>query len=86
MPRISRFYGIVIAMYFTDHQPPHFHASYGEYSASIDIETGNARTGFLPPRQMRLVKRWATLHRDDLRANWNRARNGKQLAPVAPLP
>jgi len=86
VPRISRFYGIVIAMYFTDHQPPHFHASYGEYAASFDIETGEVRTGFLPSRQMRLVKRWANLHRDDLRTNWHRARNRQQLAPIPPLP
>jgi hypothetical protein len=86
VPGISRFYGIVIAMYFTDHQPPHFHASYGEYSASLAIETGEVRTGVLPPRQMRLVKRWAALHQNDLRANWQRARLGRQLAPIAPLP
>jgi hypothetical protein len=86
VPQISRFHGIVIAMYFTDHQPPHFHASYGEYAASIDIDTGNVRTGSLPSRQMRLVKRWAALHQDDLSANWHRARTGKQLTPIAPLP
>ena len=70
VPRISAFYGIVIAMYYRDHHPPHFHAIYGEYEAQIAIETFEPLAGELPPRAIRLVKEWAAIHRADLEANW----------------
>jgi len=85
VPRISYFQGIVITMYFNDHGPPHFHAEYGEYAASIVIETLVVREGSLPPRQLRLVTTWAALHRDELHANWERARAEKPLTAIAPL-
>ncbi len=56
MPRISYFYGIVIAMYSSDHPPPHFHARYGEYETKIDIRTGEPMAGDLPTRALRLVR------------------------------
>jgi hypothetical protein len=86
MPRISSFYGIVIRMFFDDHQPPHFHVSYAEHAAVVTIDTLAIVRGFLPPRQARLVRQWATLHRAELLANWERARSDRQLAPIAPLP
>ena len=63
MPEISRFYGIVIKMYFADHAPPHFHAEYAEYEARIAIGSLAVLSGNLPPRAMGLVAEWTTLHR-----------------------
>ena len=73
MPEISRFYGIVIKMYFGDHAPPHFHAEYAEDSAVISIETLAVIGGRLPPRALGLVAEWTALHQDDLRQAWRRA-------------
>ncbi len=55
-PPISAFYGVVIAMYFSDHPPPHFHARYAEYEATVDIATGTLLSGALPPRAQRMVQ------------------------------
>ncbi|MFP5488229.1 MAG: DUF4160 domain-containing protein [Acidimicrobiia bacterium] len=63
MPRISVFYGIIIAMYFDDH-PAHFHAKYGEHEAQVAIATGEVLRGELPRRARALVEEWAELHRD----------------------
>lgn len=84
MPEISRFFGIVIAMYYTEHGLAHFHAEYGGERASVDIETGTIR-GELPPRGQRLVLEWAALHRQELLENWERARQGLPLSRIAPL-
>jgi len=62
MPEISRFYGIVIKMYFDDHNPPHFHAEYGEHEALIEINTLALIAGNLPARAMGLVTEWATIN------------------------
>ncbi len=62
MPEISRFFGIVIKMFFDDHNPPHFHAFYGEDEVLIDIRAISAFAGKLPPRALGLVVEWATLH------------------------
>jgi len=86
MPRLSSFYGIVITMYFDDHSPPHFHAEYAEHEAQIDMATLDISNGHLPSRQMKLVRRWAELHRDELLANWKRARADEPLTSIAPLP
>ncbi len=85
MPEISRFFGIVIRMYYNDHQPPHFHAHYGEHQAEINIETFEILNGKLPQRVLGLALEWAALHRDELRADWERARNEQTLEPIAPL-
>ena len=88
MPRISAFYGIVIAMYHDEMNHPgraHFHARYGDDEASIDIETLAVIAGELAPRARRLVVEWAQLHRAELRANWDRARRHEHLRPIEPL-
>jgi hypothetical protein len=84
MPVISRFLGIAIAMLYRDHNPPHFHAVYGEHEITVAIEDGTV-TGRLPRRAQALVLEWLSLHRDDLRANWERARAGEPLLPIPPL-
>jgi hypothetical protein len=66
MPEISRFYGIVIRMYFDDHHPPHFHAFYAEYEALIEIATLSIWQGTLPKRALALVQEWAKLHQQQL--------------------
>ena len=68
MPEISRFYGIVIKMYFADHAPPHFHAEYAEHEARIAIGSLAVLSGNLPPRAMGLVAEWTTLHQNELQA------------------
>ncbi len=86
MSSISRFYGIVVNMYSNDHPPPHFHARYGEYEAKIDIVTGELQAGDLPVRALRLIREWAELHPDELRADWELAQARKELAKIDPLP
>jgi hypothetical protein len=85
MPEISRFFGIIIKMFFDDHNPPHFHAEYGGDLALIDIRTLSVFSGRLPPRVTGLVIEWATLHQQELLANWDRARAREELQKIAPL-
>ena len=85
MPRLSQFYGISIYMYYRDHPPPHFHAIYGEHEAIVDIETASVIDGQLPRRAEALVTEWATLHRDELRRDWELARVGQPLTLIPPL-
>ena len=85
MPRVSQFFGIVIAMYYADHAPPHFHARYGEHEALIAIDTLDVIDGSLPRRALALVLEWAAQHGAELRGDWDRARRGLPLAPIDPL-
>lgn len=70
MPEISRFFGIVIQMYFNEHNPPHFHVRYNDHRAQIEIENFVVIDGYLPPRALKLVNEWANLHKEELRKNW----------------
>jgi hypothetical protein len=85
VPEISRFFGIVIKMFFDDHNPPHFHAEYAKSLALIDIRTLAVFSGLLRPRAMGLVIEWATLHQQELLTDWERARAQQKLRPIAPL-
>ncbi|MBK9215536.1 MAG: DUF4160 domain-containing protein [Chloracidobacterium sp.] len=85
MPLISRFFGILIYMYFDDHAPPHFHAEYGEYEELIEIMTLNVYRGQLPRRVHNMVLEWADLHRQELMENWLAARKNQELKGIAPL-
>ena len=85
VPRISSFYGIVIAMYYDEHGRPHFHAHYAEHKASIAIDTLEVLGGSLPRRALAFVREWAEQHRDELDANWERARDEEPLEPIEPL-
>ena len=85
MPEISRFYGIVIRLYFADHNPPHFHAEYSGHEARIDISTLAVISGRLPGRALGLVAEWATLHQDELLDLWNRAASLEPLHKIEPL-
>ena len=85
VPEISRFFGIVIRMFYNDHAPPHFHAEYGEQEALIEIDTLAVYQGELSRRVLAFVLEWAALHRDELRIDWELARTRQPLVPVAPL-
>lgn len=85
MPEISRFLGIIIAMYYNDHVPSHFHAKYGDLEAAIVIETGEVLEGRLPPRVLGLVQEWREYHKGDLNEDWVLARERKALKPINPL-
>jgi hypothetical protein len=85
MPEISRFLGIIITMYYSEHPPPHFHVRYGEHKAVIAIEPPAILRGSLPPRVHGLVIEWAAMHRDDLLANWQAAKLEVPLQPIEPL-
>ena len=86
MPEVSRFYGIVIRMYFADHSPPHFHAEYAEHEALIAIGDLSIIGGDLPVRALGLVREWALLHQAELGTLWNKARQSERLTRIEPLP
>jgi hypothetical protein len=73
-------------MYYREHGVPHFHARYGEHKASISIDPLEIVGGFLPMQALRLVRRWATLHRRELLVNWDRAQRREALESIEPLP
>ncbi len=86
MPEISRFFGIIIAMFAKDHVPPHFHAKYGKFKATFDINTGELLDGNLPRRAIRLVQDWAELHKEELIENWVESqKNNPDIKPIEPL-
>lgn len=85
MPEISRFFGMVIAMYFNDHDPPHFHVRYGLQRAIIAIDTGAVLASRLGPRALGLIAEWRGLHRETLLENWRRAREHEVLTAIPPL-
>ena len=84
MPEISRFLGIVIAMYYRDHAPPHFHALYGDHEVTIEIATGLVNGDF-PKRALAHVQEWRNLHKDELAQTWTLARASKPLPKIEPL-
>jgi hypothetical protein len=85
MPRVSSFFGIIIFMYPREHDPPHFHARYGEFEVVVAIDPIRTLEGYIPARQAALVSKWTTLHRDELVHNWERLRGGLGPARIPPL-
>jgi hypothetical protein len=85
MPEISRFFGIVIFMYFNDHAPPHFHARYGSDRAIVAIESLRVLRSTLQPRALGLVMEWAALHKTELLEDWELARAQAPLKSIEPL-
>ena len=86
MPELSRFYGIAIKMFYNDHNPPHFHAEYGNQQMVVDANTLAVIGGRLPPRALGLVMEWAAQHQAELQHAWQQARNMQQLDRIDPLP
>jgi hypothetical protein len=84
MPEISRFLGIIIYMVYNDHNPSHFHAKYGDYKISVEIESGIIE-GKFPKRALNAVMEWYELHKEELLENWNLAVIHNELKKIAPL-
>jgi len=85
VPEISRFFGIIITMYYGDHQPPHFHVRYGDSKAQVTIETISILNGNLPPRVFGLVAEWALGHQNELREDWKLVQNDTPPNKIDPL-
>jgi hypothetical protein len=85
MPEISRFYGIVVKMFYNDHAPPHFHAEYGGNVMLVAIETLGVIAGKLPPRATGMVLEWASEHQEELLETWGLARQMEPLGKIDPL-
>ena len=85
MPEISRFFGIVVSIYYKEHAPPHFHAKYGGQRAAFSITDLRLIEGSLPQRATSLVLEWAFQHRDELLKDWARAEHRENLKEIAPL-
>jgi len=85
MPEVSRFFGIVIKMFFSDHAPPHFHAYYQNYSATFSIKTGKKLKGSFPKTQETFITAWALLRKEALLKNWNSVTDGMNPNKIDPL-
>jgi hypothetical protein len=85
MPELSRFYGIIVRMFYDDHPPPHFHVVYGGEQAQISINTLEVIEGSIKRRALVLVMEWATLHRDELRRAWDLASQNQEPGKITPL-
>lgn len=85
MPVISTFFGIVIRMYYKEHDPAHFHAEYQGQQGKFDM-TGNLIVGNIHSRTaLRLIREWAHMHGRELEANWENMRAGRPLERIPPL-
>ena len=84
MPEISRFYGIIVYMFFNDHEPPHFHVKYQNYEATVNIEDGIVK-GEIPRRAIKLIFEWVDLHKDELMENWKLLEQRKPFNKIEPL-
>ena len=84
MAELSRFFGIIIAMFGSDHNPPHIHVRYGDYEAIVTIQKEIVK-GEIPIRILKLVLKWIDLHRDELLVNWKNAQKGLELNKIEPL-
>ena len=85
VPEVSRFFGIVIRMYFDEHNPAHFHAIYAGNEAQVGIEPPIILAGKLPNRAASMVVEWAALHQRELMQNWERLRNDQPAERIEPL-
>lgn len=93
MPELTRFFGIIITL-FTDHDPPHIHVSHGDrhgkfcrvdWVVRIEITTGKVLDGNIPSRDLKLVRKWLQLHRDEVLAAWEVVKRGGKPGKIAPL-
>lgn len=85
MPELSRFFGIVIAMYYDDHPPPHFHAVYGSEKAEVCIDPVGLLKGKLSPRALALVTEWVAMHQAELLQAWDERTEARRLPKIEPL-
>jgi len=85
MPQISRFFGIIVSMYFGDHNPPHFHAKYGKSEVLISLDDFSVLEGNIPQRALSMVIEWAALHKRELETNWQLVADYKLPEKIEPL-
>ena len=83
MPVISRFYGMIVKMFFlaSEHNPPHIHVVYGEYVGVIDIRTLQMIQGDLPNKALKIVQEWTQLHQKELLEMWET----QDIQPLPPI-
>ena len=82
MPIISVFFGIVIKMYYRDHNPPHFHAEYQGFEAFFDIQNGKIILGEFPPKAQKIIKEWVEEHQEELNKNWKLSKQNQPLFKI----
>jgi hypothetical protein len=85
MPIISAFFGIVIRMYYKEHEPAHFHAEYAGQQAKFTFDGGLIAGQITSRRAVRRIRDWAQAHRAELEANWAKMKAGQPLEAIAPL-
>ena len=85
MPEISRFYGIIVQMFYNEHVPPHFHATYGEFKVQISLKDLNVIEGKFPRKGLNLLLDWAELHKIELLELWELAKEEKPLFKIPPI-
>ncbi len=85
MPIISMFFGIIIRMFYNEHDPPHFHAEYQGQRGKFDLDGGMIVGNLHSRTARRLIGEWASLHRREIEANWQKMREGRPLEGIAPL-
>jgi hypothetical protein len=85
LPEISRFFGIIISIFYDEHNPPHFHARYAEYKIAIDINSLKVLEGDFPPRALGLVIEWASLHKKELLEDWELSFQNLPPLKIEPL-
>jgi hypothetical protein len=87
MPTISRFYGMLIIMFYREgfNEKPHFHVRYNEFDAKFSIADFSLIKGKLPTHALTLIKEWAGLHQQELLDNWERIKNSEPLKKIDPL-
>ena len=84
MPVLTMFYGIIVSMFYKEHNPPHIHVQYAEHNAIFDFE-GNMIEGNIPVKQIKLVEAWIVLHVEELVANWQLAQEQQSMFRIDPL-
>lgn len=85
MPEVCRFYGIIISIFYDEHNPPHFHARYGKSKVVIDIKTLRVLEGKISLRALRMIKEWASQHQQELMHDWELAQSSKPPEKIPPL-
>lgn len=87
MPTISMFFGIIVRMYYgpKEHNPPHIHAYFQDYTITVRISDGEVMEGKIPTKQLRLIQAWIEIHHDELFADWTLCQNGEKPVQIKPL-
>ncbi len=84
MPEICRFYGIILSLYWRDHNPPHVHFSYGDFECNISV-IDRVVDGKAPAKVIIKVNQWIDLHEDEILSMWEKARRGEKIGKIEPL-